>query len=69
MTFKIEKNVPMPETPAKYPFADMEVGDSFFAENRTPSQLQNSAGTIKKSKGFKFAARAIDGGARIWRTE
>ena len=34
--FKVERGVPLPEpkggpgAPAKYPFGDMEVGDSFF---------------------------------------
>jgi hypothetical protein len=28
--FKIEKNVPMPKGRAKYPWNEMEIGDSFF---------------------------------------
>ena len=36
MSFNIEKNVPLPEKNVrwKYPFDQMEVGDSFFVVNK-----------------------------------
>lgn len=67
--FKIEKNVPLPGVAATYPFEQMEVGDSFFAEGKTANQLQNAASHWRKRKGWKFATRTEEGGARIWRTE
>jgi hypothetical protein len=64
--FKIEKNVPFAER--KYPFAKMEVGDSF----EVPVTMWNSAKTSATHFGIrhnrKFAARLTgpDTG-RIWR--
>jgi hypothetical protein len=69
---KIDKNVPIPETSgagALYPFAEMEVGDSFYVEGKTTAQLQNSASHWRKRKGWKFRTRTEDKGARIWRVE
>jgi len=72
MNIKIDKNVPIPETAgngAVYPFAEMEVGDSFYVEGKTSNQLQNAASHWRKRKGWKFATRTKEGGARIWRVE
>ncbi len=68
-SYEIEKNVPVPEQGGRsqYPFADMQVGDSFFAEGKKPEQLQNAATHWRKKKGWKFAARKESNGARIWR--
>ena len=63
----IDKNVPMPKThqSEKYPFAKMEVGDSFFSENKA---AQSSAHVFaRRRKGMKFVTRAEGQGIRIWR--
>ena len=75
MSYKIEKDVPMPETTRQttYPFSDMEVGDSFFAPDKTSEQLRNASSHWRKKKGWKFTAQNVIEddvqGARIWRSE
>lgn len=72
----IDKNVPLPEGVAretKWPFADMEVGDSFFAAGHTSNQMTNAASHWRKKKGWAFACRNVEEqnvkGARVWRTK
>jgi len=69
--FKIDRDVPMPERVSKYPFGDMEVGDSFFAPGKTTRQLQNAASHHRKN-GMAFRSLSDTDengteGARIWR--
>lgn len=66
----VEKNVPMPtagpRNAAKYPWAELEVGDSFLM----PKPLANAsaqASIYGTRKNKKFACRAVEGGTRIWR--
>lgn len=61
---------------AKYPFASMEVGDSFLtaAEEddmvRVKSRMSNAcAQAQKKLEGYKFSVRQVEGGVRVWRIE
>lgn len=67
---QIDKNIPLPAhagkggAMAKYPFAEMDVGDSIFSENMS---IRSAAYAFAKVHGIKFCCRAIDGGARIWR--
>lgn len=67
----IEKNIPMPDRPArpsKYPFDLMEIGDSFFV---TDSHLALRQAVIKKQRksNMRFTVRAVDGGYRCWRVK
>jgi len=75
MEFKIEKGIAIPERKGgtvKYPFEQMEVGDSFFvpesAEVRR-SNFSNSASSYGKRTGKKFTVRKVEGGWRCWRVE
>lgn len=69
---KIDTAVPIPARSPKYPFAQMAVGDSFFAPNRP----QNAFGTFialwGKRDGRKFTTRIrVENGVRgvrVWRT-
>jgi hypothetical protein len=74
--FKIEKNVTMPEratslNPCKYPFADMEVGDSFIIPDiSTSAKAQSVYAAAKKYYGSAghIAIRQTDRlESRIWR--
>ena len=78
--FQIETNIPLPTgtrgAPAKYPLADMHVGESFFvpcegAECKVWRGRLN--GTVarfcKANPDMKFAIRSVDGGLRVWRTK
>ena len=78
---KIDKQIPIPEllyggVARKYPFKELEVGDSFFVsyEEKIASMVINSVssscrtGQLKKKK---FTVRDIkgDNGCRCWRVE
>lgn len=72
---KIEKGVPLPPRKSKYPFAEMEPGDSFFAkpnEGQSLKQLHNSimgCARLRLFPGKKFTSRQMDGGVRVWRID
>ncbi len=55
---KIDKNVAIPEWPfnrnLKYPWADMEVGDSFIAETPNLTSMQPHCSRVSVSLGKKF---------------
>ena len=65
---KIEKKIPIPEYRSKYPFASMEVGDSFYME--IDPQILSSAAwhwSRYKNNESKFKTRKEGKGARCWR--
>lgn len=70
---KIEKGIPMPEVQAgskpKYPFLEMEIGDSFFVEGAPQSLLTSAASNHAKRYGGRFSVRKQYGGVRVWRVE
>lgn len=71
----IEKGKPIPQVSArKYPFDQMEVGDSFFVpvtENldRFRHNLRCAARAFGLRRHQQFTVRTEDGGVRVWRTE
>jgi hypothetical protein len=75
MSFSIEKDVPLPEKNVrwKYPFDQMEVGDSFFVVNKDTTQMS----ALCKRAGKRLEGRFVtaksekDGqsGVRVWRME
>ena len=70
---KIDRNMPIPaqarRSSLKYPFADLDIGESFFVPGRTGAQL---SGFISWNRPKKFATRTVieNGvkGVRVWRT-
>jgi len=62
--YKIEKDVPVPTRCRRgiYPFAKMEIGDSFFTEKGT-----SCATHFGKKYNKKFIVRKEKDGFRIWR--
>jgi hypothetical protein len=69
--FPIEKGVPVPLAKggsAKYPWADLEVGDSFFVPNASVAFYSQVGKARKLYSPSKFAARKVKGGIRVWRT-
>ena len=76
---KIENNVPLPDTVrkgVKYPLSEMTVGDSFKigckssdeSKKKVNALYQNSRNyVVKNGLKWRFAARVVDGGARLWR--
>jgi hypothetical protein len=66
---KIEKNIPFPIN--KYPWREMELGDSFAVPLNSPAT--SALSNVNKRYGIKFASRTVvENGARvkrIWRIE
>lgn len=76
--FQIESGIPIPprRSPniAVYPFAEMNVGDSFFVPKSDGgtvtaalSRVQSAAGAHSRRHGGKFSIRRQDDGVRVWR--
>lgn len=74
--FKIEKNVPMPprlSNPGKYPWRQMEVGDSFFAPGWTAGRFNNNIQRVRLAvlPDSKWKCRTVTEngieGVRVWR--
>jgi hypothetical protein len=74
---KIEKGIPVPSNAtrkAKYPFREMEVGDSFFITDkvdaeRTRKKVSAAATMFCQQRECKFKTQTFDTGVRIWRVE
>jgi len=80
---KIEKNIPAPhgyETSGnyKYPFCDMEIGDSFFVESkngrieglRTALLMAGRSYKLRTNLSqVKYKTKVENNGVRIWRVK
>lgn len=66
--FPIERGIPYPKPRrlSRYPFAAMEVGESFFVPGRNALHMRSCAGWHQRN-GKQFLSRDVDGGARVWR--
>lgn len=74
---RINKNIPIPAKsavgrPAKYPFKNMEVGESIFFEGKKPGDNEYTAAILYgRYHNMKFSGRKyeLDGveGLMIWR--
>ena len=66
---KIDKDVPIPSKSGKYPWDNMEVGDSFYID----VQVQKVGGRIthvrKKWPDRKWVTRKEGVGTRVWRVK
>jgi hypothetical protein len=76
--FKIEKKVPTPPKPtnsrAKYPWREMDIGDSFFVPCKKEDMVKfrkslGACACAPKLKPLKFTVRYVDGGVRVWRVK
>ncbi len=65
---KLDKNIPIPK---KYPFAEMQVGDSFvIADGVKRTTVSVASIRYGKATGKKFTTRKVlEGVYRCWRTE
>jgi hypothetical protein len=75
---QIEKNIPMPNLgknrrAVKYPFMQMEVGDSFFVElehnHKNHNTLSTAAYQAAKRLGVVFTKQKVENGYRVWRVK
>lgn len=80
--FSIEKNIPIPlkqTRGSKYPFADMEVGDSFFIPELSLGSVSGNVSKNARALGIKMETRPVRekdpdtgkevDGVRVWRTQ
>ena len=74
--FVVEKGIPvaMWARQGKYPWHEMEVGDSFMVpgltENKTPTgayKVTAAVAYFNSKHKQKFTARTVEGGMRVWR--
>jgi hypothetical protein len=77
MQIVIEKNIPIPnhsnalgrkKSALRLAMETMEVGDSVLSP-RTMRQTQGIMSRFRRETELRFAARAIDGQVRVWRTK
>lgn len=67
---EIEKNIPTPKKRSKwqkYPFSEMEVGDSFLVGIEKRNSISTTINHHKKRHGGDFTCRSVEGGIRVWR--
>jgi hypothetical protein len=75
MSYDIEKGVPLPEKHVrwKYPFEQLQAGESFFVANKDTTQMSALCKRAAKRLGHRFiTAKATKGeqsGVRVWRME
>ena len=68
---KIETDIPVPVSTRsrKYPFLDMQVGESIWFDEQVNGRAYRSALSTGTRHNRKFVARKEDSGIRIWRSE
>jgi hypothetical protein len=68
---EIETGIPLPlgrkyGPVSKYPWAQLEVGESFFVAD-PPSHFATMVSHASRIHSRKFIQRQVDGGIRVWR--
>ena len=79
---KIEKNVPVPQFGMSkynsYPIANMKPKESFFIKEPDRNAARGKVQLVRmaiaqfvrrKQPNWKFTARLVDGGVRVWRVQ
>lgn len=68
---KVDKAIPMPKPwrKGKYPFREMEIGDSFAVTNEDRQRVAMAASlfSLRNKKEFKFSVCKFEGAYRCWR--
>ena len=67
MSIKIEDGVPLPKE--RFPFSELGVGQSFFAEDMSTRRFPHVSYARKKYPDRTFVVRTVEGGVRVWRTK
>jgi hypothetical protein len=74
MTYEIEKGIPVSpikgkKKPEKYPFSQMEPGDSFLvlADEKNRTRLRESIYYEASRSKIKIRIRSVESGLRVWR--
>lgn len=75
MAYEVETGVPLPDKHVrwKYPFEQLEVGDSFFVPNKDTTQMSALCKRAALRLGRRFVTAKFDkdgqSGVRVWRME
>ena len=70
MSFKLERNVPLPHQRERYNWRDMEIGDCLtFTINREFVRARQAAYFQNASTKMKFTTYGTPKGGRIWRVK
>lgn len=75
MTYTVDKKVPIPKrfggkgAAVKYPWHELEVGDSFLVEGTEQRSVSSSAASFGSRNKMKFATRKEGNKTRVWRIE
>jgi hypothetical protein len=75
MSFEIEDEHAIPAARQhsgrreKYPWSQLDVGQSFFVEGVALRSMSSTASHAGRRNGKKFIARDAEGGVRVWRYE
>ena len=67
--YEVEKGIEMPLKRNGYPWASMEVGDSFEYPTEKRNTISSCSNTYAKKHGVKFACRQVGDTSRCWRVE
>jgi len=67
INLEVEKSVPLPEGKKRYPYASMDIGDSFFVGAGKLQVVCNANYRASKRLGMQFIARKEPEGIRVWR--
>ena len=68
ISIDVQKGVPMPVDRKRYPYAEMDIGDSFFVHGGGIQNVCNQNYRVGKKLGMTFIARKEGDGVRVWRT-
>lgn len=64
----VEKSVPVPAGKKRYPYKEMDIGDSFLVDGGKIQTVCNANYRASKRLGMTFMARKEGEGVRVWRT-
>ena len=67
INLEVDKLVPLPEGKKRYPYKEMDIGDSFFVDAGKLQVVCNANYRASKRLGMQFIARKDSGGVRVWR--
>lgn len=66
--YKIVSDIPLPSGVYKFPFDELEVGDSFLVEEKEIESLRSTVSSwTNTNKPKRLSCRSVEGGMRVWR--
>lgn len=74
MSYQVEPGVKVPTIKrcrkrggSKYPFFEMNVGDSFVVPTQQAAGVRRAAHYFSEREGWRFITRTVPEGLRVWR--